>query len=250
MAMLSPCAASSLEKARLNAKFEEFVSLLCDTQRGALELSGIQTLISDALNIPDLEIARRWVNDLLSRGQTSQDVARIVANISSRERRLGYLRPEHYGMAIDDEESADLCEATLYWNSFRHSDFSEDRSLKYCYLANGRLVKLVFDIEALEDVYTAIRLDISNRPGAYLVDRLRLLSSTGEQLWRWSGGAGDLSDMADVELTCSHNEGALGTSGLAANGHDPQFKLIVDEGALAQISQSGGRLELIFRAFV
>ena len=153
-------------------------------------------------------------------------------------------------MAIVDGTNADLCEVTLYWSSVRQNDFSEDRSLKHCYVANGRLVKLIFDIEALEDGYTALRLDISNRPGAYLVDRLCLLDSTGEQLWRWSGGGGDLSDVAHVELTCPVDEGALGTSGLAVNGHDPQFKLMVDEGVLSQLSQSGGRLELIIRAFV
>lgn len=250
MSMLSPRAVSSLEEAQLKAEFQEFVLFLCDSQKEALELSGIQTLISDALNIPDLEIARRWAKELLNRGQTPLEVARTVVKISPREAYVEAISAESYGNTIFEKESAHLCEATLYWKSVCQSHFVENRSLKSSYLANGRLVKLAFDIKALEDGYTAIRLDISNRPGAYLVERLCLLGDGGEQLWRWSGGRGDLTDMADIELVCSPEDRASGVSGFAVKGRDPQFKLMFDDDTLAQISESGGRLELIFRAFV
>ncbi|UZJ45330.1 hypothetical protein OOT55_04545 [Marinimicrobium sp. C6131] len=250
MEMLSPRAASALLSARLSSRFDRFIELFFDEEVSALSYVGFQELISDALEIPDLNLARRWVSALLKRDLSSREVAKIIAYIPAQKACSEHPESKSSGQLAEGEGDPNACEAALYWCCGGDYQFSERCSLKQNFSASGRLEKVNFEIGAMEKNCTAVRFDISNRPGAYLVESLRLLGCSNEQLWCWSGTLSDVGRIVDVDLVCPASMNAFGVAGVAAYSNDPQFQLTIDDGILDQLSRSGGRLELVVRAFV
>ncbi|WP_341938848.1 hypothetical protein [Marinimicrobium sp. C2-29] len=249
MITLSGSASAALENARKKSQYEEFVRFLCSWPDGGVDFADARLLLLDALSIPDVEVARRWAKRLIHMGQTRRDVARFIASQSVEWKHLED-RSACDGEDVSDDDLYSMCEATLYWSGRIHCGFSEERTVKERYLANGRLVYLQFDIEALLSGYSAFRLDISNQQGAYAIEKLWLVGNKDEILWRWSDEESDLEGVADIQFVCSQEVGSGRIVGLSATGHDPQFRMRIDEGTLARLSEAGGYCKVVFRAIV
>lgn len=118
----------------------------------------------------------------------------------------------------------------LYWK-VASSEFREETSTTVSSPERLRTTLSLRIPEQTEDI-SALRLDLSNRPGFILLFGLRLVTAAGEEVWSWQNGDPSLANAGTSVVWLGGTAGAL----VYAPGSDPQLALPISPAQLLRLT--------------
>lgn len=135
---------------------------------------------------------------------------------------------------------------TLYYRE-KGGMFSEEDTVKHLAAFSNKLQSINLRISPTGGRLDALRLDIADRPGVFVIEGLTVETDSGALLWAWSGLASDLMGVAEVDV---FSEGT-GTrrAVIQSHGRDPRFILPLGEGVLSALSERGGVVVLKLHSY-
>ncbi|TCK07255.1 class I SAM-dependent methyltransferase [Marinobacterium mangrovicola] len=131
-------------------------------------------------------------------------------------------------------------DCTVYWRAQKQG-FSEERSCHHPLALDGN--KYTFGLHLPEALGEGgeLRLDISNRPGVFLVDALELVNADGNCIWQWAHDGEGMTGVAQMKLLPGQGGS---TSVFLSEGYDPQCILRIPEPVFEQLA-AGTVLRLV-----
>jgi hypothetical protein len=129
------------------------------------------------------------------------------------------------------------CSAELYWLEGTDEYYSEHQkvSVRYCFDQGDIALRFVFP-DQVSNV-RALRLDIIDKPGSFLINEIHLEDMNSNIRWVWDKVTAIFDDLSPDIIkipTCSNS----GTAQFAAIGLDPFFRINLDNEVLKNISSN------------